>query len=238
MHIINGEYQNALDNLQKLVDIDDTNTESLLHLARILAIQGKQSESLHHLNAILKLNSDHRNAMQLKYLISKFKAGTNISFGILGQKRGIGSSRQKTVDEVRLHFGLEMPLGSTVEDLLHVIFSMDYERGFRHKYHKSVLLMLFHDSTSMRYSCVGQKREIMNGPFLFTEYKMVEPYSYKADMFEPHSISLTLSDVIVPGTQIALFRTTIGMKAAVIMGQCRSLKKEIEEQLKRIDLTE
>ena len=238
MHIINGEYQYAQDILKKLVDVDCTNIETLSHLARVLVIQGKQSEALLQLNTILKIDSGHRNTIQLKYLVENYGAGTNISFGILGQKPGPGSTSQKSVDEIRFHFGLEMPLGSTVEDLLHVIFSMDYERGFKHKYHKSVLLMLFHDSNSMRFSCVGQERKITNGPFLFTEYKMVEPYSYKAEMFEPHSISLSLSDVIVPGSQVALFRTTFGMKAAVIMMQCRSLNNEIEEQLKRIVLTE
>ncbi|MBN2230180.1 MAG: tetratricopeptide repeat protein [Candidatus Thorarchaeota archaeon] len=237
-HIIYGEYEEALDKLQKAIDINGNDIEALWDLSRVYGFLGKKDEALEHLDKILKIDSNNKNALILKHILETHGAGQTLSFGIFAQKPGPGSSDERSVDEIRFHFGLEMPVGSTIEEILHVIFRMDYEKGFKNKYHKSVLLMIFHDSESMRYNCDAHERKIMNTPFLFTEYRIAEPYSYSASTHNPYRLDASLSDVIMPDALISFFRTTMSLKVATIVMWYEKLKDEIEERLRRVALSE
>ncbi|MFW9977661.1 MAG: tetratricopeptide repeat protein [Candidatus Thorarchaeota archaeon] len=238
LHIIYEEYEKAQDKLQKIIDINGDDIEALWDLSRVYGFLEKKDEALEIIDRILKLESNNRNALFLKHILETHGTGHTLSFGIFAQKAGPGSSDELSVDEVRFHFGLEMPVGSTIEEILHVIFRMDYERGFKNKYHKSVLLMIFHDSDSIRYTCDAHERKIMNTPFLFTEYKMAEPYSYSASTHAPYRLDASFSDAIIPDTLISFFRTTMSLNVATIVMWYEKLKDEIEERLKRVVLSE
>ena len=144
MKMLDGAIDDSSEILQKILSIEDNNLDALWHLCRAHCILGNRKECMNLLDTILKIDSTHLNALILQTLLKSHHPGTTQTFGMLTiENYAVEFSDGDTsgVDQLvayKMFPGLRLPLGSTVEDVVHTFVKGKIDRFSSEEYLKSV----------------------------------------------------------------------------------------------------